>query len=89
MKTGRTVENDGISIISCNGISYKRYLEIAKETDKKIAVITDNDHEQNKIDEANEFNQQSVKQHVFMGKTMDDWTWKHAFITVIRKNSMI
>ena len=76
MKTGRTVENDGISIISCNGISYKRYLEIAKQTDKKIAVITDNDHEQNKIDEANEFNQQSVKQHVFMGKTMDDWTWE-------------
>lgn len=76
MKTGRTVENDGISIISCNGISYKRYLEIAERTDKKIAVITDNDHEQTKIDEASEFNQQSEKQHIFMGATMDDWTWE-------------
>lgn len=75
-KTGRTLENDGISIISCNGISYKRYLEIAECTDKKIAVITDNDHEQTKIDEASEFNQQSEKQHVFMGATMDDWTWE-------------
>ena len=75
-KTGRTVENDGISIISCNGISYKRYLEIAEETDKRIAVITDNDHEQTKIDDANEFNLQHEKQHVFMGTTMDDWTWE-------------
>ena len=61
-KTGRTVENDGISIISCNGISYKRYLEIAEETDKRIAVITDNDHEQTKIEDANEFNQHNEKQ---------------------------
>lgn len=75
-KTGRSVEDDGISIISCNGISYKRYLEIASETDKKIAVITDNDQNQKKIDDAAEFNQQSEKQHVFMGETMDDWTWE-------------
>ena len=75
-KTGRTVENDGISIISCNGISYKRYLEIAEETGKRIAVITDNDHEQTKIDDANEFNQHNEKQHVFMGATMEDWTWE-------------
>lgn len=75
-KTGRTVENDGISIISCNGISYKRYLEIAEETGKRIAVITDNDHEQTKIDDANEFNQHNKKQHVFMGATMEDWTWE-------------
>ena len=56
-KTGRAVENDGISIISCNGISYKRYLEIAEETGKRIAVITDKDHEKNKIYDAIEFNQ--------------------------------
>ena len=76
MKTGRTVENDEISIISCNGISYKRYLEIAERTDKKIAVITDNDHEQTKIDEAIVFNRENEKQHVFMGTTLNDWTWE-------------
>lgn len=76
MKTGRTVENDEISIISCNGISYKRYLEIAERTAKKIAVITDNDHEQTKIDEAIVFNQENEKQHVFMGTTLNDWTWE-------------
>lgn len=75
-KTSRTIENDGISIISCNGISYKRYLEIAEATNKRIAVITDNDHEQTKIDKAMEFNQKNKKQHVFMGPTIDDWTWE-------------
>lgn len=55
---------------------YKRYLEIAEETGKRIAVITDNDHEQTKIDDANEFNQHNEKQHVFMGATMEDWTWE-------------
>ena len=43
---------------------------------KTIAVITDNDHEQTKIDDANEFNLHNEKQHVFMGETMEDWTWE-------------
>ncbi|SKA65418.1 Predicted ATP-dependent endonuclease of the OLD family, contains P-loop ATPase and TOPRIM domains [Eubacterium uniforme] len=75
-KTGRTIEKDGISIISCDGISYKRYLEIASKTDKRIAVITDNDHDQTKIDDASKFNQRNEKQHIFMGTTIDDWTWE-------------
>ena len=34
----------GVSIISVDGLSFKRYLEIAKEFEsKKVAVITDND----------------------------------------------
>lgn len=41
--TDHTIEEDCISVISCNGISYKRYLEIAKATDKRIAVVTDNE----------------------------------------------
>ena len=32
--------------------------------------------EQIKIDEANDFNSQNENQHVFMGTTMDDWTWE-------------
>lgn len=34
---------DHVSIISCGGITFKRYLEIAKILNKKVAVITDND----------------------------------------------
>ena len=74
--TGHTVEEDGISVISCNGISYKRYLEIAKATDKRIAVVTDNDEKGDRIAEADSFNQTNNLQHIFMGATVDEWTWE-------------
>ena len=77
--TGRTIEEDGISIISCNGISYERYLEIAKATDKRIAVITDNDKDAHKITNADTFNRSNQNkdlQHIFMGATIDEWTWE-------------
>lgn len=34
---------DGIDVISVRGLSFKRFLEIAKKTGKKVAIITDND----------------------------------------------
>ncbi len=74
--TGNNIEDDGISVISCGGISYQKYLAIANETGKKIAVITDNDKNQEKIDAAVAFNQVKVLQHIFMGPTTDDWTWE-------------
>ena len=74
--TGCTIEQDGISVISCNGISYKRYLAIAKATDKRIAVVTDNDEKANKITEARNFNQSNPLQHIFMGATTEEWTWE-------------
>lgn len=74
--TGHTIEEDGVSIISCNGISYKKYLEIAKATNKRIAVITDNDEKKDRITEAESFNQENVLQHIFMGTTIDEWTWE-------------
>lgn len=85
--TGRTIEEDGISVISCNGISYKKYLEIATTTDKKLAVITDNDKKQERIDRATIFNQSNLLQHIFMPDSIDDWTWEicmyHANTTVL------
>lgn len=74
--TGKTIEEDNISVISCNGISYKNYLEIAKKTGKKICIITDNDGKQTKIDEATTFNKSTTLQHIFLGTTTDDWTWE-------------
>lgn len=74
--TERTIEEDGVTILSCNGISYKHYLNIAQETDKRIAVVTDNDHKQSKVDEAEEFNQSNSMQHVFMASSINDWTWE-------------
>lgn len=74
--TGKKIEEDGISVISCNGISYKNYLEIAQKTGKKICVITDNDGKQSKIDKAKDFNETTELQHIFLGTTTDDWTWE-------------
>lgn len=74
--TGHTIEEDEVSVISCNGISYNRYLEIAEATDKRIAVVTDNDKKAYRIAEATDFNQCHAVQHIFMGATVDEWTWE-------------
>ena len=36
-------EKDDVQIIDVRGLSFKRYLEIAKHTGCKVAVLTDND----------------------------------------------
>ena len=74
--TGRTIEDDEVTIISCNGISYSKYLAIAESTGKRIAVITDNDGKKEKIDEAMAFNNSNTSQHVFMARDVNDWTWE-------------
>lgn len=73
---GRTPEEDHISVISCRGISYKNYLEIAKATGKKIAVITDNDKSEDTIKESILFNKADDLRHVFLGLDVKDWTWE-------------
>lgn len=73
---GHPIEEDGISVISCNGISYEKYLAIAKGTGKRIAVITDNDKKTNNITKADESNRNNELQHIFMGATIEDWTWE-------------
>lgn len=42
-QNSREMYEDNITLISCNGLSFKRYLEIAQLLNKKVAVITDND----------------------------------------------
>ena len=84
--TGHTIEEDEISIISCNGISYNRYLSIATATKKKIAVITDNDQKQSNIDEARSFNSANDSQQIFMADSIDEWTWE---VCVYKQNKTV
>ena len=42
-KYGKLPIEQGIDVISVRGLSFKRFLEIAKRIEKKVAVITDND----------------------------------------------
>lgn len=44
---GNEPYNDSVTILSCGGKTFKRYLELAKILNKKVAVITDNDHDYN------------------------------------------
>lgn len=74
--TGRTLEKDGVSVISCNGISYKHYIRIAEGTSKKIAVITDNDKNQNTINQVREKNINNKNYNIFMDSDINNWTWE-------------
>lgn len=51
-------------------------MEIAKATDKRIAVVTDNDEKSDRIAEVASFNQANDLQHIFVGATVDEWTWE-------------
>lgn len=54
---GHDPESDGIHIIDVRGLSFKRYLDIAKLTGSKVAVITDNDnnYQKNCIDKYGDY----------------------------------
>lgn len=42
-KYGKLPIEDGVDVISVRGLSFKRFLDIAKSVSKKVAVVTDND----------------------------------------------
>ena len=56
--TGHKPEDDNVNILDIRGLSFKRYLEIAKLTRNKVAVITDNDsdYEKNCIEKYKDYN---------------------------------
>ena len=56
--TGHKPEDDNVNILDIRGLSFKRYLEIAKLTQSKVAVITDNDSDyvKNCIDKYKDYN---------------------------------
>lgn len=43
LKHGKLPIDDGIDVINIRGLSFKRFLDIAKELEKQVVVITDND----------------------------------------------
>jgi hypothetical protein len=73
-----SLQADRIDIISCSGLSCKQYPEIAKKTNHKVAVITDNDVKTENLDCMNAYNAENARSHVFMsGDTgADGWTWE-------------
>lgn len=51
-------------------------------SEKKIAVIADNDGKLDRINQAQQFNEDNYDQHIFMGYTTDDWTWEACILAI-------
>ncbi|PSW66554.1 ATP-dependent endonuclease [Photobacterium kishitanii] len=74
--TGSTPEQDGVHIISVGGTSFKRYLDIAKLLDIKVAVIRDNDGDKqtNCIDSFTDYTVENMQ--VFCDDDDENWTFE-------------
>ena len=59
----RSIEEDNLHIISVDGLSFKRYLDLAKILKIKVAVIRDNDGDiqQNCIDNYKKYNEDNIQ----------------------------
>ena len=84
---GTTLESDGITPITCGGISYKRYLDITQDTNKKIAVITDNDGKNSNLSHMNNYNLKHTSQRIFMDNDLKNFTWEVALYNCNEQNS--
>lgn len=82
----KSLEEDGIDIISCNGITYKNYIEIARFLSNKVAILTDNDGDQSKVDDINKFNLDSQKICVFTEQSTSLFTWEKCLLEKNRNN---
>lgn len=85
-KYKKTLEEEGIDIISCNGITYKNYTEIAKFLNNKVAILTDNDGEQSKIEEIDSINLNSKKIRVFTEQSTSLFTWEKCLLEKNKNN---
>lgn len=84
---GTTLESDGITLITCGGISYKRYLDITQDTNIKIAVVTDNDGKNSNLSHMNNYNLKHTSQRIFMDNDLKNFTWEVALYNCNEQNS--
>lgn len=80
---GKSIDEAGINIISCGGISYERFLSIAEAVKKKVAIVTDNDMQQRNLEKAQSINNERI--HLFMDKSLNNWTWEVCFYNLNKK----
>ena len=73
---GESIEKKGIDIISCNGLTYKNYIEVAKLLNNRVAILTDNDGNPNKIKEISISNNNSLNVKIFTDENTDLFTWE-------------
>lgn len=82
LKTKRTMGEDGISMISGRGITYKKYLSLATGLNKKVAVLADNDGREKRIKEVQEANACCGNHQIFMPTDISDSTFEVALYNI-------
>ena len=78
------IQQDNIVVISCEGVSYPRYLAIAEAADKCVAVVTDNDadkeNSKNKLEKINDENKSykrnNKRYRIFTSQDKSQTTWE-------------
>lgn len=75
----RKLEDEGITVIDCGGIKYKRFEDIAKKMNKTVAVLTDNDNKQSNLNLRKDYNKKSTNIKIFMDDSLENWTWEACF----------
>ena len=81
---GHSLQQDNIVVISCEGVSYPRYLAIAEAADKCVAVVTDNDadkeNSKNKLEKINDENKSykrnNKRYRIFTSQDKSQTTWE-------------
>ncbi|WP_407863124.1 ATP-dependent endonuclease [Parvimonas parva] len=75
--TGRHLNEDRIYVLAIRGLSFKRYLDIAKITGSRVAVITDNDsdYEQKCIKKYENYNYDNIE--IFFENDNDKPTFEY------------
>lgn len=76
LSNGKKLEDDGIQVLDARGLSFKRYLSVAKITKSKVAVITDNDtdYKNNVLEKYKDFIQNNIK--IFSDKDNNNRTFE-------------
>ncbi len=74
-----SIDSTNVDIISCAGVTYKRYIELAKQLNKKVAIITDNDEEEGNIEKFKKFNTENENIKIFSDMQIKNWTWEVCF----------
>ena len=78
LKTGNKPNDEGVHILSVDGLSFERYLQVAQKlTNKKVAVITDNDKDyQKNITDKYSAYEENENIEVFSEKNNENWTFE-------------
>lgn len=74
--TGHTLEQKNVHVLSVGGVSFKRYLDIAKLLSMKVAVLRDNDkaYQENCVDAFTDYISDCIK--VFSDNDNTRWTFE-------------